>query len=79
MMENLEKIKAKHEAINMIMDIMAETGDARMVFAKEDRDFSEKTYKILINKEITDEQFIKLTSLLKQFSVMIDDCLKEEN
>ena len=77
-MENIEEKKKKTEAFKMLIDMLAETGDARMVFVKEETDFHEKLHEISIDKSITDNQFTKLTSLLKQFETLIDDCLKEE-
>lgn len=80
MVEELkEEMKAKNQAFEIIFDILAQTGDPRMVYTKEMNSFRRKITDITINNKITDEQFEKLTSLIKQFSQLFDDVIKEDN
>lgn len=77
MEEKFEELKKRGEAIGMLLDMMAESGDPRFVFVKKIRDLSRKMHEISIDNNISDDKFKKMTNLLDQFENMLND-IKEE-
>lgn len=77
MEEKFEELKKRGEAIDMLLDIMEESGDLRFVFVKKRRDLSRKMYEISIDNSISDDKFKKMNNLLDQFENMLND-IKEE-
>nr|DAI07344.1 MAG TPA: hypothetical protein [Bacteriophage sp.] len=77
MEEKFEELKKRGEAIDMLLDIMAESGDLRFIFVKKRRDLSRKMYEISIDNSISDDKFKKMNNLLDQFENMLND-IKEE-
>ena len=76
MEENIEKIKSKRDAFDMIFDLLAQTGEPRFVYQKKNSKFQNKLSDLSIDNDITDEQFKKLSNLIDQFDKMTDDFLK---
>ena len=79
MEKDIEEIKEKNKAFEMIFDLLAKTGEPRFVFNKKTVDFSHKLMDLATNKEITDKQFEKISNLIDQFNKLIDNVLKEVN
>lgn len=77
MEEKFEELKKRREAIDMMLDIMAESGDPRFVFVKKEKDLIRKMHEIFIDNNISDDQFKKMNNLLDQFENMLND-IKEE-
>lgn len=77
MEEKFEELKKRREAIDMMLDIMAESGDPRFVFVKKENDLVRKMHEISIDNNISDDQFKKMNNLLDQFENMLND-IKEE-
>lgn len=77
MEEKFEELKKRGEAIGMLLDMMAESGDPRFVFVKKIRDLSRKMHEISIDNNISDDKFKKMNNLLDQFENMLND-IKEE-
>lgn len=77
MEEKFEELKKRGEAIGMLLDMMAESGDPRFVFVKKIRDLNRKMYEISIDNNISDDKFKKMNNLLDQFENMLND-IKEE-
>lgn len=77
MEEKFEELKKRGEALDMLLDMMAERGDPRFVFIKKERDLSRKMHKISIDNNISDDKFKKMNNLLDQFENMLND-IKEE-
>lgn len=77
MEEKFEELKKRGEAISMLLDIMAESGDPRFVFVKKTRDLNRKMHEISIDNNISDDKFKKMNNLLDQFENMLND-IKEE-
>ena len=77
MEKELEELKKKSEAIDMIINIMAESGNPRFIFAKKERDLYNKMYKISMNNNIPDDKFKKMNNLLDQFEKMLNDIEEE--
>lgn len=77
MEEKFEELKKRGEAIDMLLDIMAESGDPRFVFVKKIRDLNRKMHEISIDNNISDDKFKKMNNLLDQFENMLND-IKEE-
>lgn len=77
MEEKFEELKKRGEAIGMLLDMMAESGDPRFVFVKKIRDLSRKMHEISIDNSISDDKFKKMNNLLDQFENMLND-IKEE-
>ena len=59
MEKELEELKKKSEAIDMILNIMAESGDPRFIFVKKEKDLQNKMHKISMNNNIPDDKFKK--------------------
>lgn len=76
---DIKELKKKSEAMDIVIDILAETGNKQMAYMQQSNKLNKKTQKILMNFNITDEQFDKFTNLLKQFEQMIDELIKEES
>ena len=76
MEENMEKMKSKRDAFDMIFDLLAQTGKPRFVYQKKISKFQNKLSDLSIDNDITDEQFKKLSNLIDQFDKMTDDFLK---
>lgn len=64
---DIKELKKKSEAMDIVIDILAETGNKQMAYMQQSNKLNKKTQKILMNFNITDEQFDKFTNLLKQF------------
>lgn len=77
MEEKFEELKKRGEALDMLLDMMAESGDPRFVFIKKERDLSRKMHEISIDNNISDDKFKKMNNLLDQFENMLND-IKEE-
>lgn len=77
MEEKFEELKKRGEALDMLLDMMAESGDPRFVFIKKERDLSRKMREISIDNNISDDKFKKMNNLLDQFENMLND-IKEE-
>ena len=77
MEEKFEELKKRGEAIGMLLDMMAESGDPRFVFVKKIRDLNRKMHEISIDNNISDDKFKKMNNLLDQFENMLND-IKEE-
>lgn len=77
MEEKFEELKKRGEAIGMLLDMMAESGDHRFVFVKKIRDLNRKMHEISIDNNISDDKFKKMNNLLDQFENMLND-IKEE-
>lgn len=77
MEEKFEELKKRGEALDMLLDMMAESGDPRFVFVKKERDLSRKMHEIFIDNNISDDKFKKMNNLLDQFENMLND-IKEE-
>lgn len=77
MEKELEELKKKSEAIDMILNIMAESGDPRFIFVKKERDLQNKMHKISMNNNIPDDKFKKMNNLLDQFEKMLNDIEEE--
>lgn len=77
MEKELEELKKKSEAIDMILNIMAETGDPRFIFVKKEKDLQNKMHKISMNNNIPDDKFKKMNNLLDQFEKMLNDIEEE--
>lgn len=77
MEKELEELKKKSEAIDMILNIMAESGKPRFIFVKKERDLHNKMYKISMNNNIPDDKFKKMNNLLDQFEKMLNDIEEE--
>lgn len=77
MEEKFEELKKRGEAIDMLLDIMAESGDLRFIFVKKIRDLSRKMHEISIDNSISDDKLKKMNNLLDQFENMLND-IKEE-
>lgn len=77
MEEKFEELKKRGEALDMLLDMMAESGDPRFVFVKKERDLSRKMHEISIDNNISDDKFKKMNNLLDQFENMLND-IKEE-
>lgn len=77
MKEKFEELKKRREAIDMMLDIMAESGDPRFVFVKKENDLGRKMHEISIDNNISDDQFKKMNNLLDQFENILND-IKEE-
>lgn len=77
-MGNLEEIKKRSEAMDMIMDLLAETGDERMIFVSKANKLSNKIRDLSINYNVSKEKFKELTNIVEQFNKAIDETLKEE-
>lgn len=77
MEEKFEELKKRGEAIDMLLDMMAESGDPRFVFVKKIRDLNRKMHEISIDNNISDDKFKKMNNLLDQFENMLND-IKEE-
>ena len=76
--EELKKeLKKRGEALDMLLDMMAESGDPGFVFIKKERDLSRKMHEISIDNNISDDKFKKMNNLLDQFENMLND-IKEE-
>lgn len=73
----MERQKVEMEAFKMLVDMLAQTGDPRMVFVKKHDELRDRCHKMAINKSITDEQFKGLTSIISQCKKLIDDYIKE--
>ncbi len=57
MEEKFEELKKRGEALDMLLDMMAESGDPRFVFIKKERDLSRKMHEISIDNNISDDKF----------------------
>lgn len=57
MEKELEELKQRSEAIDMILSIMAESGDPRFIFVKKERDLHNKMHEISMNDNIPDDKF----------------------
>ena len=83
MIENneMKKMKAKSDAVRMMLNMLAEaTNDPKVIFKKAEVDFHDKLSSIALNmKVITDDQYKDLTNMVKQFDKVIDDYLRENN
>lgn len=77
MEEKFEELKKRGEALDMLLDMMAESWDPRFVFIKKERDLSRKMREISIDNNISDDKFKKMNNLLDQFENMLND-IKEE-
>lgn len=77
MEKELEELKKKSEAIDMILNIMAESGDPRFIFVKKEKDLQNKMHKISMNNNIPDDKFKKMNNLLDQFEKMLNDIEEE--
>lgn len=77
MEKELEELKKKSEAIDMILNIMAESGDPRFIFVKKEKDLHNKMHKISMNNNIPDDKFKKMNNLLDQFEKMLNDIEEE--
>lgn len=77
MEEKFGELKKRGEAIDMLLDIMAESGDLRFIFVKKIRDLSRKMHEISIDNSISDDKLKKMNNLLDQFENMLND-IKEE-
>lgn len=77
MEEKFEELKKRREALDTLLDMMAESGDPRFVFVKKERDLGRKMHKISIDNNISDDKFKKMNNLLDQFENMLND-IKEE-
>lgn len=77
MEKELEELKKKSEAIDMILNIMAESGDPRFIFVKKERDLQNKMHKISMNNNIPDDKFKKMNNILDQFEKMLNDIEEE--
>lgn len=77
MEKELEELKKKSEAIDMILNIMAESGDPRFIFLKKEKDLRNKMHKISMNNNIPDDKFKKMNNLLDQFEKMLNDIEEE--
>lgn len=81
MKEELEKkiegLKKKSEVMDMLLDMLAETGEPRAVCMKKMKELQNSVGKFYEDMDISDDKINKLASLLDQFAKMVKD-LKEE-
>ena len=76
---DIEEMRKKSKAIDTIIDMLAETGDKRMICVQQKNRLKKKTDKILIDFNIGDAQLEDFAKLLEQFERLIDMWLKENN
>lgn len=78
-MGNLEEMEKKSQAIDMLIDMLAEgTGDQRFVFVKKNKNFMNKCHEISMDKKVKKEKFEKLNNLIDQFTKLIDDVMEDK-
>ena len=73
-----------NQMIDWMVDLLAKTGDAKMIMLKQEHILSEKITNLSIAlgdklPELDDEVFEELTSMYKQFGELIDDFAKEHH
>lgn len=76
MEEKFEELKKRKEAIDMILDVMAESGDPRFVFVKKERDFHNRMLEISTDINITDRIFKRFNNLIDQFQKFINETIE---
>lgn len=77
--KSMEEMEAKSQAMNMIINIFAESGDKRAVLIKKYREFGEIVEKFIKGVDITEAQFEKAINLFDQFTQLLDEVLKGES
>lgn len=76
------KLMGKQEFVNDLIDLMAITGDPQMLYLQAEHSLGTRLTHLdraIAAKQINTEQIKQLTNLLKQFSELLDDFLKENN
>lgn len=80
MEEMKEEMKKKNEAMDMMINMLAEvTGDTRFVIMKKETEFHRKIQNIITDENVTDEKLKQINDLLYQFTKLVDDVLDGEN
>ena len=78
-MENMENLKKRSESIDMLVNILAETGIKQMTMMKAHRNLYNKSQKVMMNDNViaNEELAEKVENMFNQFASVLDDFIKE--
>ena len=78
-MENMENLKKRSESIDMLVNMLAETGIKQMTMMKAHRNLYNKSQKVMMNDNViaNEELAEKVENMFNQFASVLDDFIKE--
>lgn len=78
-MENMENLKKRSESIDMLVNMLAETGIKQMTMMKAHRNLYNKSQQVMMNDNViaNEELAEKVENMFNQFASVLDDFIKE--